>query len=440
MATLIHSGIIVNEGKIFKGYIVFSEGIITHIGEMPVPESVLRNVSEKIDAEGCYVLPGVIDTHVHFRDGGEMLSPKGNMESESLAALKGGVTSFFDMPNTAPLTVTAEAMAKKIRRAAEKSAVNYAFFIGATNSNLDVLLSADYQHIPGIKLFMGASTGNMLVDSDNMLEKLFACCSGRLIAVHAEEQGIINACKAALISEYGTEDLPVTMHSRLRSREACIACTEKAINLALRHDARLHILHISTAEELAMIAEAKAKSRKITAETCPHYLYFSENDYARLGARIKCNPAIKAESDRLALLDALADGTIDTIATDHAPHLLADKEGNLFKAASGMPGVQFSLPLMLNLALELKDLTLTRIVQLMSHNPARLYGISRRGFLRVGYKADITLVREVEPYIVSDEDAVSLCGWTPYAGITLRHKVVKTILNGCQKPELLEFD
>ena len=343
------------------------------------------------------------------------------------------------MPNTAPLTVTPETLAKKIRRAADKSAVNYAFFLGATNSNLDVLLNVDYKHIPGIKLFMGASTGNVLVDSNLMLEKLFANSGDKIIAVHAEEQSIINANKAALISEYATDDLPVSMHPRLRSREACIACTEKAINLALRHDSHLHILHISTAEELDMVAAAKKKSSKITAETCPHYLYFSDKDYDRLGARIKCNPAIKAESDRLALLEALTNGTIDTIATDHAPHLLADKEGNLFKAASGMPAVQFSLPLMLELTLTHKNLTITSIVQLMSHNPASLFGISRRGFLRPGYKADITLVRKTEPYVISDADAASLCGWTPYAGITLHHKVVKTIVNGNQKPELLEF-
>lgn len=439
MATLIHSGLIVNEGCIFKGYIVFCDGIISHIGEMPVPDSLLKNIDEKIDAEGCYVMPGVIDTHVHFRDGGETPSPKGNIETESIAALKGGVTSFFDMPNTAPLTVTPETLAKKIRRAADKSAVNYAFFLGATNSNLDVLLNVDYKHIPGIKLFMGASTGNMLVDSNLMLEKLFANSGDKIIAVHAEEQSIINANKAALISEYATDDLPVSMHPRLRSREACIACTEKAINLALRHDSHLHILHISTAEELAMVAAAKKKSSIITAETCPHYLYFSDKDYDRLGARIKCNPAIKAESDRHALLEALTNGTIDTIATDHAPHLLADKEGNLFKAASGMPAVQFSLPLMLELTLTHKNLTITSIVQLMSHNPASLFGISRRGFLRPGYKADITLVRKTEPYVISDADAASLCGWTPYAGITLHHKVVKTIVNGNQKPELLEF-
>ncbi len=281
---------------------------------------------------------------------------------------------------------------------------------------------------------MGASTGNMLVDENNALETIFSQFSNKVIAVHAEDQTVIDRNKAALISEYGTEDLPVTLHSALRSREACFSCAKKAVRLAEKHNARLHLLHISTSDELSLLSDDKdVTAKKITAETCPHYLYFSDKDYSRLGARIKCNPAIKTGKDRQALIDAVINGKIDVIATDHAPHLLSDKKGNLFTAASGMPGVQFSLPLMLELTLKHRELTIEKIVELMSHNPAWLYGISRRGFLRKGYYADIVIVKKTEKYVVTDNDVVSLCGWTPYAGIELHHKVIKTFVNGGEK-------
>lgn len=438
MTTVIHSGTIINEGHRFIGYLAFDNGFITDIGQMPVPNHLLE-ISHCIDATGCFVIPGVIDTHVHFRDGGDAKSPKGNIASESRAAIAGGVTSFIDMPNTAPPTVSIDAWQKKMEHAASASAANYAFFLGATNSNLDTLVNADYSLIPGIKLFMGASTGNMLVDSDRMLNDLFCRCKDHIIAVHAEDQAIIDANKAALIAKFGTDDLPVALHPELRSRQACLSCADKAVKLAKKYGSRLHILHISTADELNLLDDGNIAHKQITAETCPHYLYFHDKYFKRLGAKIKCNPAIKGETDRNALVNALITGKIDTIATDHAPHLLADKEGNLFSAASGMPGIQFSLPLMMDLTLSHPHLTIERVVELMCHNPATIFGIDRRGFLRIGYHADIAIVKR-ESHTISDSDVLSLCAWTPYAGFKIQHKVINTFINGGNSPKPLNFN
>lgn len=439
MITVIHGGTIVNEGKRFIGYIAYCDGVITDVGELPLPDKYKSQDCTLIDASGCYVLPGVIDTHVHFRDGGNALSPKGNITSESNAAMAGGVTSCFDMPNTVPQTVTLDAWRKKMEHAKIASKVNYAFFLGAANDNIEELKRADYSSIPGIKLFMGASTGNMLVDNNDALDELFREFRDRVIAVHAENQTIIEANKKRLIARYGTEDLPVSLHSALRSREACVTSAEKAVSLAKKYNSRLHLLHISTADELLLLTGGDVSDKRITAETCPHYLYFTEDDYSRLGARIKCNPAIKTAADRDALIKAISDGRIDVIATDHAPHLLSDKHGNAFSAASGMPGVQFSLPLMLELTRTHSELTMERVVELMSHNPAIIYSISRRGFLRTGNYADIVIVKEVPEYTVSDADVKSLCGWTPYAGMTLHYMVIKTIVNGGGNPEPVRF-
>lgn len=439
MITVIHGGAVVNEGKKFIGYVAFSDGVIVEIGEMPLPGKFKSQDCILIDASGCYVLPGVVDTHVHFRDGGTASSPKGNISSESDAAMAGGVTVYFDMPNTVPQTVTLDAWRRKMEYAMVASKVNYAFFLGATNDNIGELKRADYSSVPGIKLFMGASTGNMLVDDDNSLDEIFRECCDKIIAVHAENQAIIDENKRNLIAKCGTEDLQVTFHSAIRSREACFTSAQKAVSLAKKHNSRLHLLHVSTADELSLLTAGDVSDKRITAETCPHYLYFTENDYSRLGARIKCNPSIKSAADRDALICAVVDGRIDVIATDHAPHLLSDKQGNVFTAASGMPGVQFSLPLMLELTRLHSDLTVERVVELMSHNPAIIYSISRRGFLRKGYYADIVIVKETSGYIVSDSDVKSLCGWTPYAGISLHYKVVKTIVNGGCKAEDVRF-
>lgn len=438
MKTVIIGGVIVNEGKKYKGYIAYENGVITDIGSGDADVTLCAG-AEVVDASGCYVLPGVIDSHVHFRDGGDASSPKGNLSTESAAAVAGGVTTYFDMPNTVPPTVSVAALDVKMEHARKTSFANYAFYIGATNDNFDQLRAADYTSVPAIKLFMGASTGNMLVDRQDALDRIFGIGNDILIAVHAESQDVINRNKEVLISQYGTDDLPVALHPDLRSRRACVECAERAVSYAKKHGARLHLLHISTAEELSLLTTGEPSLKRITAETCPHYLYFDKSDYETLGARIKCNPAIKDDTDREALLEAVIDGRIDTIATDHAPHLPADKEGNLFQAASGMPGVQFSLPLMLELTLRNPRLTVERVVELMAHNPAKIYHVVNRGFLRPGYAADIAIVSRTDGYVIEDDDVRSLCGWTPYAGIMLHHKVVRTIVNGGNGPSAVKF-
>lgn len=419
MTRLLHNALIVTPGGTFKGYILIDSRDIAAVGE-GLPPASLHEAVESIDCGGDMLLPGAIDTHVHFRDPG--LTAKGDIATESRAAVAGGVTSCIDMPNTRPATVDIPAWEAKMERAARVSMTNYAFFIGATNDNLDTLLEADYTRVPGIKLFLGSSTGNMLVDDDSTLDRLFASAPA-IIAVHAEDEATIRACRERLLREAAGKPLPVELHAALRPEEACVRASRHAIGLAKRHNARLHLLHISTAAELSLLDG----DPRITTETCPHYLIFTDADLHRLGARVKCNPAIKSRADREALLRAVADGRIDTIATDHAPHLPADKEGDLLTAASGMPGIQFSLPLMLDL---LPD-DPARIAALMAANPARIFGIERRGELRPGFRADIAIVhREETPHVITDADVVSRCGWTPYAGTACSHRVVATYVNG----------
>ena len=437
---LFHNAQLVNEGAVTRGWLLTDGDRIARIGEGACPDGVTAD--EVCDCEGAYLIPGVIDTHVHFRDPG--LTEKADMTTESRAALAGGVTSFVDMPNTNPPTVSMEAVEGKLARAAEASVINYGFFIGATNSNLDALLAADYSRTAGIKLFLGSSTGNMLVDDDNTLNRLFALTPA-LIAVHAEDEAIIRSARERLAAE-NPDGIPVEMHPDVRPREACIAATRHAIALAERSGARVHICHISTAEELRLIAEAKARGVKVTAETCPQYLMFDRNDFLRLGARVKCNPAIKEPSDRIALLRELRPGgVIDTIATDHAPHLPAQKQGNALTAASGMPMVQFSLPAMLDLMSsdpDAEELGIADIVRLMCHTPATLLGIDRRGYLREGYYADLTIIRPLPlpGHRVTDAEVVSRCGWTPLDGRTLGWEVVRTLVNGDTGPQPLRFN
>ncbi len=436
---LLYNAEIVNEGRRFKGYVMTDGPFIAHTGEMDsLPATgagslaaLISEADRTIDCHGMMLLPGVIDTHVHFRDPG--LTEKGDMETESRAAIAGGVTSFVDMPNTKPATVSSEALENKIKRAQEVSSANYGFFIGATNDNLDELLDADYSRVAGIKLFLGSSTGNMLVDDSSTLSQLFRK-SPALIAVHAEDEAIIMAARQKLSEECG-ESIPVERHPDVRPREACIKATRRAISLARESGARLHVCHISTAEELQMIKEAKAEGVKVTAETCPQYLLFDRNDFNRLGSRIKCNPAIKEASDRIALLrELLPGGTIDTIATDHAPHLPSQKEGDALTAASGMPMVQFSLRAMLELSEtepELEGLSTERIVELMCHRPAELFGIDRRGFIRQGYYADLVLIEKLpRPHKIEDKDTESLCGWTPLQGMSVGNATNLTMVNG----------
>ena len=429
MRTVIRGGTIVNEGRSFVGDVVIEDERIVEVTSHNSQFSILNsqfstlNSQFSIDATGCYVLPGIIDEHVHFREPG--LTEKADIESESRAAAAGGVTSFFDMPNTVPQTTTLEALDEKYRLAAQKSHVNYAFFFGATNDNTALFSRLDPHRIPGIKLFMGSSTGNMLVDRDEALERIFSEAPLPIMA-HCEDTAIINRNMLAFKERYG-DDPAIWAHQLIRSEEACLASTVKAIGLAIKHNARLHIAHVSTEAELELVPGVE--SSLITAEATVGHLLFSTVDYDRLGTRIKVNPAIKSCHDQEALRRGLTDGRISVVATDHAPHLLAQKEGGSARAASGMPMIQFSLVAMLELVDE-GVLSLERLVELMAHNPARIFQVRERGFLRPGNKADITIVRPNSPWTVTPDIIESKCGWSPLEGHTFNWKVEQTICNG----------
>ena len=419
MRTLIQSGTLVNEGKTFDGAIVIEDGRIAQILQgNTTPEA---SYDEVIDASGCFVIPGIIDDHVHFREPG--LTEKADMDSESRAAAAGGVTTYFDMPNTIPQTTTLEALEEKFALAAKKSHVNYSFFFGATNDNTGLFPQLDVHRIPGIKLFMGSSTGNMLVDRREALEKIFSS-SPLPLMTHCEDTDIINRNMAEAKEKYG-EDPKVTHHPEIRSEEACYESTKLAVELATKHHARLHVAHLTTAKELGLLG----KEKNITAEATVSHLYFCDRDYAALGTRIKCNPAIKTERDREMLREALNDGRITVIGTDHAPHLLTQKEGGCTKAASGMPMIQFSLVTMLELV-DQGVLSLERLVELMCHNPARLFDVRQRGFLREGYQADIVLVRPNTGWTVTKDMIQSKCGWSPMEGHMFLWRVERTLCNG----------
>ena len=441
MRTLIKGGTIVNEGRTFDGSIVVDGKDIVTITEGKLhPEA---SVDEVIDASGCFVLPGIIDDHVHFREPG--LTAKADMDSESRAAAAGGITSYFDMTNTVPQTTTQEALEEKFRLAAEKSHVNYSFFFGATNDNAQLFERLDRSKVPGIKLFMGSSTGNMLVDRLDALDRIFQT-AGLPIMAHCEDTAIINRNMARAQERYG-EDPDVRHHPEIRSEEACYESSRLAVELAHKHNARLHVAHVTTARELelfnAQCTNGKAQCTKpnaqspmhkaqladVTAEVTVSHLYFSDRDYPQLGTRIKCNPAIKTERDREALQQALRDGRISVVGTDHAPHLLQQKEGGCARAASGMPMIQFSLVTMLELV-DRGVLTLERLVELMCHNPARLFGVQQRGFLRPGYRADLVLVRPDCAWTVTKDCILSKCGWSPMEGHTFMWQVQRTICNG----------
>ena len=422
MKILIKGGHIVNEGRVTDGNIVIEDGNIIEISKQQ-PEA---SFDETIDASGCYVLPGVIDDHVHFREPG--LTEKADIDTESRAAAAGGVTSYFDMPNCNPQTTTLEALKEKQALAREKSHVNYAFFYGATNDNIDTFSQLDATTIPGIKLFMGSSTGNMLVDRQEVLERIFKSCKLPLM-VHCENTDIINRNMASAKEAWG-QDPPVSLHAMIRSEEACLESTRKAVALANKYGTRLHVAHISTAEELELFSVCRDSiATKVTAEACVGHLFFTQLDHERLGTRIKVNPAIKTPVDQFMLREALTDGRISVVATDHAPHLLSQKEGGCAKAASGMPMIQFSLVTMLELVDE-GVLTIQRLVELMCHNPARLFGVQQRGFLRTGYRADITIVRSKSPWTVTSDSILSKCGWSPMEGHQYQWRVERTLCNG----------
>ena len=422
MKTLIKGGHLVNEGRISDGFIVVENGNIIAITKQQ-PEA---SFDETIDASGCYVLPGLIDDHVHFREPG--LTAKADIDSESRAAAAGGVTSYFDMPNCVPQTTTPEALEEKFQLASKKSHVNYSFFYGATNDNADSFSQLDTTRIPGVKLFMGSSTGNMLVDRQQSLERIFKTCQLPLMA-HCEDTGIIDRNMKEVQQAWG-EDPPVSMHALIRSEEACLASSAKAVELAKKYGTRLHIAHISTAEELEFFTVGcDSVATNITAEACVGHLYFTQLDHESLGAKIKVNPAIKTPVDRFLLREALNDGRISVVGTDHAPHLLEQKQGGCVKAASGMPMIQFSLVTMLELVDE-GVLTIERLVELMCHNPARLFGVQQRGFLREGYRADITIVRPHAPWTVTADIIESKCKWSPMEGHEYQWRVERTLCNG----------
>ena len=417
MKRLILHGTLVNDANKFDGSVIVEDSKITKIVEgNTVPDA---SFDEVIDASGCFVLPGLIDDHVHFREPG--LTAKADIDSESRAAAAGGVTTYFDMPNCVPQTTTLEALNEKFRLAAQKSHVNYSFFFGATNDNVDLFSQLDVHRIPGIKLFMGSSTGNMLVDRREALEKIFSTAQ-MPIMVHCEDTDIINRNMAEAKRLYG-DDPKVTHHPEIRSAEACYQSTKLAVELALKHHAHLHIAHLTTAKELELLTDG------ITAEVTPSHLYFCDRDYTALGTRIKCNPAIKSAADRDALRQAAADGRIAVVGTDHAPHLLEQKEGGCCKAASGMPMLQFSLVTMLELV-DKGVLTIERLVELMCHRPADLFQVRNRGYLREGYQADIVIVRPNAAWTVTKDVIQSKCGWSPMENHTFLWRVEQTLCNG----------
>lgn len=423
---LIKNATIVNEGQSFKGSVlVIGDEIkaIFHVGEeLPLDK-------ETIDAEGLYLMPGIIDDHVHMRDPG--LTHKADMHTETMAAAAGGVTSVMDMPNVNPQTTTIELWEQRMAYAQKHCHVNYAFYLGATNSNIEEIKQIDAHRIPALKLFMGSSTGGMLVDKEDILRQIFTLCP-TLIMTHCEDTDRINQRMQEAQALYG-DDPDVCHHAWIRDEEACHKSTELAIRLAKETGARLHVAHITTKKELELLPSTTSSSdteEKITAEVCPQHLFFCDEDYKRKGTLIKCNPSIKSAEDREALRRALREGLINIVGTDHAPHLLSEKEGGAKKAVSGMPLVQFSLPLMLTLATE-GMCTMERIVEVMCHNPARLFHIQQRGFIRPGYKADLVLVKPTS-WMVERKDVISKCGWSPLEGESLSWKVERTYINGEQ--------
>jgi dihydroorotase len=422
--TLIKNVIIVNEGNEMKGNILIEDSLIAKIfkdlpGELP-------GNTEIIDGTGKYMLPGIIDDQVHFREPG--LMHKGEIYTEAKAAVAGGVTSYMEMPNTNPQTVTQELLEEKYKIAAERSLANYSFYMGATNDNLAELLKTNPKTVCGIKIFMGSSTGNMLVDNYNTLEQIFKQ-TPVLIAVHCEDEATIKANMAQHIERYG-EDIPISSHPSIRNDEACYLSSKLAVELATKYNTRLHILHLSTAKEMALFTnELPAKQKRITTEVCVHHLWFDDSDYDRLGTFIKWNPAIKSKRDKEKLLESLLNDTLDVIATDHAPHTIEEKKNKYTKAPSGGPLVQHSL----NVMLELKNqgkISLSKIVQKMCHTPADIFQVHKRGYIREGYFADLILLNPTQKWTVSPQNILYKCKWSPFEGMTFTGKVTHTFVNG----------
>ena len=424
MKTIIRNATIVNEGRQFIGSVVIEDEMIQEVLES---DDTTRYYDLEIDATGLYLFPGVIDDHVHFREPG--MTHKADIASESRTAAAGGVTSYMEMPNTNPPTTTLNLLEEKFQIAARDSRVNYSFYFGATNDNVETLPILDRTRVPGVKVFMGSSTGNMLVDRTESLYRIFAT-SPLLLMAHCENTGIIEANIRAFKKKYkGQNDFPVRYHSRIRSVEACYESSALAVQMAKDTGARLHIAHVSTAKELELFENKPIEEKKITAEAVIAHLMFTTEDYDTLGTRIKCNPSVKTPEDRAALREALTNGLIDVVATDHAPHLESEKLGGALRAASGMPMIQFSLVSMLELS-ENGILPIERIPDLMSHNPAKLFHIEKRGFIRPGYYADLTLVDPEANWQVREGRYYTKCGWTPMDERFFKWRVRRTLING----------
>ena len=422
-ATLIKNATIINEGRSFKGSVLIKDQYIDGIYET---DTVLPTADTIIDAEGLLLLPGVIDDQVHFREPG--LTHKADIASESAAAVAGGVTSYMEMPNTNPQTTTITELENKFAIASQKSLANYSFFLGATNDNLDELLKADPATVCGVKVFMGSSTGNMLVDDKKALERIFSEVR-TLIATHCEDEATIRANMELYRNRYG-EEVPFSLHHEIRNAEACYKSSSMAVELAAKHNTRLHILHISTQKELSLFDNSKPiEEKNITSEVCVHHLWFTSDDYASKGAHIKWNPAVKTPADREALREALKNNRLDVVATDHAPHTLEEKSKTYFNAPSGGPLVQHSLPAMLQMS-DQGIFSRELVVEKMCHAPAKLFRIDKRGFIRKGYYADLVLVQPGIEDIVSDSTVLYKCKWTPFDGQMFNNKVLTTWVNG----------
>lgn len=422
---LIHNATIINEGESIKGSVLIErESIKAIYKENSVPTEIL-NRATIIDAEGLWLIPGVIDDQVHFRDPG--LTHKGDIASESKAAIAGGVTSYMEMPNTKPQTTSIEALNDKFEVASQKSYANYSFYLGATNDNLAELRKIDKKNTCGVKIFMGSSTGNMLVDKRKALEAIFAEID-MIITTHCEEEEIIQK-NIAYYKDLLGDDIPVKYHPLIRSAEACYQSSAKAVELADKYGARLHILHLSTEREISLFDVKPLTEKKITGEVCVHHLWFSDEDYEKYGNRIKWNPAVKTKEDRDALLQGLLKGKLDVIATDHAPHLLEEKTGGCLQAASGGPLVQHSLQMMLEMSKQGK-ISKEEVVNKMCHAPATLFRINKRGYIREGYFADLVLVNPNKDYTITQENILYKCKWSPLENETVSTSIEKTFLNG----------
>jgi dihydroorotase len=420
---LIKNAKIVNEGSIFEGDLLIENDLIVEISDSI---SLKSSNCIVIDAEGSYLMPGAIDDQVHFREPG--LTHKGDIESESKAAVAGGITSFIEQPNTVPNAVTQEILEEKYQIASKKSHANYSFMMGATNDNLDEVLKTNPKNVAGVKIFLGSSTGNMLVDNEATLEKIFSS-TPMLIAVHCEDETTIQNNLAKYKEEYG-EDVPVTAHHLIRSAEACYISSSKAIALAKKTGARLHIFHLSTAKEMELFTnKIPLEEKKITAEVCVHHLWFTDEDYKTKGNFIKWNPAVKTADDRKALWEALIDGRIDVIATDHAPHTKEEKKQSYLKAPSGGPLVQHAVVAMFE-AHHQGKISIEKIVEKMCHNPAKIFKIEKRGFIREGYYADLVIVNAGLPWSVNADNILSKCKWSPFEGYTFKSRITHTFVNG----------